>query len=175
MVYTEVKGWVSSFVAYQHTAVVLQELVDGECLAGDAVLAWVVERSVPLLIHAVSLEGGRRGLFKEGFQCPSSGVQTHDQEAAVHLQRTSYFIFITWCSASLPEFCTKCTPQFLPSERKSRPMRTTRVHTILTFAPLTRSSSTISDQFLQAAKCSAVFLEKRIVCKQRRVQNVTSQ
>lgn len=63
--HSEVEGGVPSFVWYQHATVMLQEFVDGECLARDTVLAGVVERSVALLIHAISLkewgEGGRLG------------------------------------------------------------------------------------------------------------------
>ena len=62
--HSEVEGGVPSFVWYQHTTVMLQEFVDGERLAGNAVLAGVVEWSVTLLVHAISLKesgGGGRG------------------------------------------------------------------------------------------------------------------
>ena len=65
--HSEVEGGVPSFVWYQHATVMLQEFVDGECLAGDTVLAGVVERSVALLIHAISLkEWGGRGRGRLG-------------------------------------------------------------------------------------------------------------
>ena len=53
--HSKVKGRVSCLVGYQHPTVLLQEFVDGERLAGDAVLASIVEWGIPLVIHTVSL------------------------------------------------------------------------------------------------------------------------
>ena len=54
----------------------LEEFVDGERLAGDTVLAGVVERSVALLIHAISLkEWGERGGGGEGGRLGDGEVQ----------------------------------------------------------------------------------------------------
>ena len=72
--------------------------------------------------------------FQMSSKCPTSGGQTHDQEAAVqwtfHLERESIFYLSvlmvrTWCSAYYILYfvhsCTKHRPQLLPSGSEATP------------------------------------------------------
>ena len=68
------------------------------------------------------------GVFSIWFiiKCPTSGGQTHDQEATIqwtfHFERSLVLMEKTRCNISLPVFahnCTKCTPQLLFSKSGS--------------------------------------------------------